>query len=358
MSTIGRRTRQIAELPVRWGSLIASRPEPPPARVWYGRRVPRSGAEAAGGLVKFQRLQESIPNETHGFNVIYLGSNTMPPDARGVIAFARLRGIPIVWNQDGVAYEAWQPRGWRGANARMARGLHAAAHVFFQSEFCRASAERFLGLPAAKAEVLYNPVDTARFAPSERSDRPPTLLLGGNQYERYRLETALLTLTHLPDVHLRIAGRLSWTDERRATAWALNRVRALGLEQRVHFVGPYAQRDAPAVIHDGDVLLHTKVNDPCPGAVVEAMACGLPVVYSATGGTPELVGSAAGVGVEQPLDYERIVPPDAEALADAASRVFADLDRYARAARERAVERFDLQPWVQRHRKVFEAVLR
>ena len=45
------------------------------------------------------------------------------------------------------------------------------------------------------------------------------------------------------------------------------------------------------------VLLHTKVNDPCPTAVIEAMACGLPVAYPASGGTVELVGDEAGIGV-------------------------------------------------------------
>ena len=42
------------------------------------------------------------------------------------------------------------------------------------------------------------------------------------------------------------------------------------------------------------LLLHTKVKDPCPSAVIEAMACGLPVVYPASGGTVELVGDEAG----------------------------------------------------------------
>ena len=45
------------------------------------------------------------------------------------------------------------------------------------------------------------------------------------------------------------------------------------------------------------LLLHTKVKDPCPSTVVEAMACGLPVVYPASGGTVELVGDEAGIGV-------------------------------------------------------------
>ena len=70
-------------------------------------------------------------------------------------------------------------------------------------------------------------------------------------------------------------------------------------------------------MQSADILLHTKYNDPCPTVVLEAMACGLPVVYSASGGTPELVGDDAGIGVDAPLDWEHDHPPAPEALAEA-----------------------------------------
>lgn len=45
-------------------------------------------------------------------------------------------------------------------------------------------------------------------------------------------------------------------------------------------------------------------------------------------------------------------------MASAVVQVARDRDRYAQAARRRAMERFDLQPWLARHREVFEAVIR
>ena len=62
-----------------------------------------------------------------------------------------------------------------------------------------------------------------------------------------------------------------------------------------------------------DLLLHTKYNDPCPTVVLEAMASGLPVVYSASGGVPELVGEEAGVGIPAPFDWEHDHPPKGRA---------------------------------------------
>ena len=52
-------------------------------------------------------------------------------------------------------------------------------------------------------------------------------------------------------------------------------------------------------------------------------------------------------------DFERDEPPSPEALADAISRLLAQLPRYREAARRRAVERFPLAPWLDRHAELF-----
>src|SRR5207237_240863 len=159
--------------------------------------------------------------------------------------------------------------------------LHEADHVFFQSEFCRLSSSLFLGERQGPSEVLHNPVDTERFAPGPRRRDGLTLLLGGNQYQRYRLESALETLSLLPDARLLVSGALSWhPDRRRSEAEGRELVSRLGLEERVELLGSSTQDEAP----------------------------------------------------------ER-------------------LDDHAEAARARAL-RFDLRPWVERHRQVFEELVR
>jgi glycosyltransferase involved in cell wall biosynthesis len=340
---------------------IAQAPRTPHDRiaVFYGRdRLPGLGEPVHGGLVKFQQLARELPNEPRAFNVLYLGSSILPPDHRDLRRLARARGAAILWNQDGVAYPAWHGPGWERTNEPLAAGLHAADRVIYQSEFCKLSADRFLGEREGPWEVLPNPVDTRRFTPVARPDRPPILLLGGNQYQRYRLEVALETLALLPpEWRLLVTGALSWHPDRRASereAAAL--VAGSGLAERVELAGAYTQAEAPELLRRGDVLLHPKVNDPCPTIVLEAMACGLPVVHSATGGTPELVGDEAGVGIPAPLDWERERPPEPEALAVAVLEVHARLPELREAARARA-ERFDLRPWIERHRAIFEELV-
>jgi glycosyltransferase involved in cell wall biosynthesis len=204
-------------------------------------------------------------------------------------------------------------------------------------------------------------VDTSRFVPAASPpSRPLTLLLGGTQYARYRVDAALRTLAivrrRVADARLLIAGTLRWPSELGPRADADRFSSELGVHDAVELLGPYSQIDAPAVYHRADLLLHTKYNDPCPTVVIEAMACGLPVVCSRSGGVPELVGHDAGVGVPAEVSWDRDPPPDPDALADAVLQVCDDRDRYAAAARQRAVRCFDVQAWLARHERVFASL--
>jgi glycosyltransferase involved in cell wall biosynthesis len=345
----------------RWRSIAATTPRRGELAVSYGvESMPGASDVVFGGAVKFQVLHRALPNAPRDFNVLYLGSTSMPIDAGMLLRLARRRGAAFVWNQNGVAYRGWYGDGWELVNRPGARMLREADHVVFQSAFCKLGADTFYGEPSGPWEILHNPVDTTAFVPAAaRPSRPLTLLLGGNQYQRYRVECALETLALVRrerrDARLVIAGELSFAPDGRDET--LRMIGRLGLDDAVELTGAYAQSDAPALVQRGDLLLHTKYNDPCPTIVLEAMACGLPVAYSATGGTPELVGDDAGIGVEGPLDWETEHPPEPERLAAGVVALAGDLEARRAAARERAL-RFDARAWVERHREIFEMLVR
>jgi glycosyltransferase involved in cell wall biosynthesis len=341
----------------RWRAIALTPPRARAVAVSYG--VESMPDHVFGGAVKFRLLDRVFPNAPRDFNVLYLGSSSMPLDAAMLVRLARRRGAAFVWNQNGVAYPGWYGDGWRLVNAPRARLLHAADYVVYQSAFCKLSADRFCGARDDRFEILHNPVDTTAFVPDRvRSGRGLTLVLGGNQYQRYRLECALEAVALLrrerEDVRLLITGSLSFGPD--APAQAGDIVRRLGIEDSVEMVGMYTQEDAPAILRRGDILLHPKYNDPCPTIVLEAMACGLPVAYSASGGTPELVGDDAGVGIEAPLDWQSDHPPSGAELASAVATLADDLDDRSAAARERAI-RFDARRWIDRHRTIFEELV-
>jgi glycosyltransferase involved in cell wall biosynthesis len=317
-----------------------------------------------GGEANVRKLQEYFTNAAENFSVIYVNGSSLPPAWPRLFWDARQTGAALVWNQDGVGYEGWYGPGWENHNLPLALGNELADHVFYQSRFSKRCADQFLGTREGPSEILYNAVDTQHFAPGPRRDRREiVLLLGGNQHQFYRIESAVRTLAWLrtskQNVRLVVTGGLSFTAD---PAEARRRLAALlaasGVVEFVDWIGPYRQADAPAVYAQADLLLHTKVKDPCPSVVIEALACGLPVVYADSGGVPELVGGDAGVAVKVPAEdgWARDVPPSAEAFGAAVLEALATRERLGEAARMRAVDHFDIRPWIQRHREVFDAL--
>ncbi len=274
-----------------------------PVRVNYGfDRVPGPSEHVFGGLVKLQDLNNAFPHYTTHPNILYLVSSALPYFPVRLALMAQRAGAKIVVNQNGVAYPAWFGDGWERENRSMARLHSMADYVFYQSEFCCLSAERFLGeRPALPSEILYNPVDTEIFSPNLDNTSAKDniiLLLSGSHWTRYRVNTALETLqkvrVHNQQISLKIAGRFCWCDEEQALSEVTEYAHQLGISDHVFVSGSYTQEQAPVLLNSCSILLHTKYNDPCPRLVVEAMACGLPIVYSATGGVPELVGEEGG----------------------------------------------------------------
>lgn len=343
----------------RWRAIAATPVRPSGIAVSYGvESMPTRREVVFGGAVKMQLLDGAFPNAPRDFNVLYLGSSSLPVEAPELLRLARRRGASFVWNQNGVAYPGWYGDGWALVNRPRARLLHQADYVVYQSAFCKMAADRFYGPPGSCWEVLHNPVDTTFFVPEpQRPHRPLTIALGGNQYQRYRIERALEALALIridrPETRLLITGSLSFAPN--AEALTADLARRLGVQDAIEVVGPYTQAEAPAILRRANILLHPKYNDPCPTVVLEAMACGMPVAYSKSGGTTELVGEAAGVGVDAPLDWLHDHPPSAADLASAVATLAEELPERSASARERALG-FDAAGWIERHRRIFEEI--
>jgi glycosyltransferase involved in cell wall biosynthesis len=340
----------------RWARLATPGRIAPGLRVSFGHdRIPRPDEPARGGTAKFQRLAYRYPNHPADFTALYLGSSWLPRDLRPLLWAARRRHAPVVVNQNGVGYPAWAGERTDAINAPLRRALRSADHVLYQSAFAKAGADLYLGPCGGTWELLPNAVDVERFTPAEHApEAGPVLLLGGDQTQAPdRVRLALRTLAALRSEHhdarLLIAGRV---DEDVGGA-----VAQLGVADAVELVGRYRQSDAPDLMRRAHVLLHTQLGDCCPSVVLEAMACGVPVVHPASGGTPELVADEGGIGVPHEQSWTRLVPPPADQLADAVSRVLAEHDRYRTAARRRAVEHYALEPWLARHDALFAELL-
>ena len=96
----------------------------------------------------------------------------------------------------------------------------------------------------------------------------------------------------------------------------------------------------PEIDRSGHVFFSAELNAGCPNSVVEALACGLPVIGFQTGSLPELVVEEAGKTVPYGANHWKLEPPDIESLSLAAMEVLKDQEQYHVAARRRAEASF------------------
>lgn len=336
----------------------------PGAHVYYGHdKIPERGEKTSGGIVKCQDLSREYPNTLQGSNILYLVSSALPPFPELLVWMAKRRGVKLVVNQNGVAIPAYHGNNLEPINGPRRYLLRHADHVIYQSGYCKRSADTFLTSEVHSSSILLNPVDVAQFPDKGRGldGNGVVLLLAGSHGRFYRVQAALEVLRCLKakgvEVRLEVIGRLAWKDsEEECVAEVLQYCEDAGVADVVSIGGPYSQDEAAVLYRRADILLHTQYNDACPRVVVEAMASGLPVVYSASGGVAELVGPDAGIGIAVPDDWNQIHLPDPEKMASGVVRVIGEYECYSKNARERVLGSLDVYGWMERHRELFESL--
>ena len=241
------------------------------------------------------------------------------------------------WNPlRGQALEQWL--------LRERRQYHQAAHLFtFYEETTRSLVEQY-GVDSSRITVVGAGVNFVDLPVVRRrpAGRPPTVLFVGNDFERKGGPQLLAAFAELrrrvPRARLRIVG----------TPYAAP------TQDGVEHVGRVRSRDRMSQLYaEADVFCLPSFYDPFPGALLEAMAHGLPCVVTATGGMPEMV-----VDGRTALTVERGQGMVAD-LTVALEGLLTNPDTAAhmgRLGRERVEERFTWSHVVQRMAPALERV--
>jgi glycosyltransferase involved in cell wall biosynthesis len=229
------------------------------------------------------------------------------------------------------------------------------------SEACRTNLLQ-ASLSASKIKTIYNGLDLSRFrrkgnGQSFREEfkiRPHTKVIGlmgqplPEKGHRYFVEAAAEVLKTDPDVKFLIVGHM-YADSYHQELTSL--VKKLDLESEIIFTG--WRSDAPSVLESLDILAHARIT-PEPAALVlmEAMAMGVPVVASKTGGTSELILDGK-TGILFP-------PKDSHALAQAVVRLIKNPERANRMGqrgRQRMEEKFTLSKQMEAIEGLWDEIL-
>ena len=273
---------------------------------------------------------------------------------------AKQRGVPILQRLDGINWIHRQRRtGWRHyLRAEYGNRLLAlvrarlASRIVYQSEFVRGWWEDWFGAGRVPSVVIHNGVDLETYSPVGRVANPPEaryrlLIVEGSLGGGYDLGlewavrlAELLAEKHKFPLELMIVGRLSPDLQ---TEWQ-NRSRV-----PILWAGTVPGERIPEIDRSAHLLFSADLNSACPNSVIEALACGLPVVSFSTGALPELVTGDAGRLVPYGGNPWRIESPDLPSLAAAAADILASLPRFRAAARARAVDAFSLERMVDKY---------
>jgi glycosyltransferase involved in cell wall biosynthesis len=213
--------------------------------------------------------------------------------------------------------------------------VRRAAAVIAVSDYLREELEAKVPEARGKTEVVSSGVDLERFPVLERADGPaPAFLCVGALTERknvVRLADAFATLGE---------GTLTFVGEGPLRG-------ALTGRPDVRLAGVVANEQVPSFLAAADVVCQPSLVEPLGQALLEAMACGRPVVATRIGGPPELVPPEAGVLVD-PMD---------EADIAAGLRRAASLPVPNPAARV-AAERHDVREQARRVEAILERAVR
>lgn len=342
-------------------------------------RVP-PGLESANGTLKALGVDLEMAEDVAGADLVH--SHTWYANAAGHLA-RLLHGIPHV-----VTAHSLEPmRPWKaeqlGGGYRVSSWVERAAFesadaVIAVSEGMRRDIERsYPGVDGDRLHVVRNGIDAERWRAGTDAgvleslgvdpDRPSVVFVG--RITRQKGLPYLLRAAHRfpSDVQLVLCAGAPDTEE--ILEEVASGVRELQEERTgvVWLRRLLDHRELTTVLGAAAVFVCPSIYEPLGIVNLEAMACGAPVVATATGGIPEVVDDGvtgllvtidqAGDGTGSPRDPERF----ATGLADAVTQLVGDPARareLGRAGRERVEREFTWERIASQTREVYATVLR
>ncbi|MEM7346248.1 MAG: glycosyltransferase family 1 protein, partial [Chloroflexota bacterium] len=210
-------------------------------------------------------------------------------------------------------------------NSWVPRSVHKADHIIAVSEATRQDLVELYQTPPEKISVIYHGV-TPNFKPITSPEAlaavrkkyglgdTPFLLSVGTIQPRKNYQRLIEVLAQIDQpIDLAIIGGNGWSNEA-----VFNEVARQNLENRVHFLGFVDDADLPTLYSAATLFIYPSLYEGFGMPLLEAMACGLPIISSNRSAMPEVVG-AAGLLVD-PYDTAGMVTAITKLLEDSSQR--------------------------------------
>ncbi len=284
----------------------------------------------------------------------------------------RRKGIPIVQRLDGMNWLHRVMFRQRGMKINLRHYLRSeygnwilkiirnrlATRLVYQSHFVQEWWDRKAGKPKIPYRIIYNGVDLNHYSPQGKHTRPLNQLrillvegslLGGYEWglrqavllaERIQLRIRNTDDFFSQGVALMVVGKV---DKNIQQYWQMKS------HIPITWCGQVPADEIPEIDRSAHLLYSADIHPACPNAVIEALACGLPVLAFNTGAMSEIVKGDAGRIVPYGGDPWQLEEPDLDSLVDAGLEIAQNQLSFRIAARKRAEEEFDAQRMVDQY---------
>ena len=259
--------------------------------------LPKVGMWLTPMTLAYAGLKAARELQVEGFDFDLIDAHYFYPDGVAAAWLSRRMGKPLAITARGsdINLIATQPLPrrmilWAARQAQQSIGVSQAL----------VDRMRELGMPGSRLQTMRNGVDLALFKPLPRQAARKTLGLAGRPLllsvgnllplkgHDLCIDALAELLSDHPESRLVIAGSGPEAAALRQHA------RDRGVAEHVQFVGSVAHAELVHWYNAADALLLASSREGWPNVLLEAMACGTPVVATAVGGIPEIIGQGCG----------------------------------------------------------------
>lgn len=264
--------------------------------------LPKLGMQVAPFLLAAAMKKHLARMLDEGYDFDLIDAHYFYPDGVAAVLLGRMFNKPVVVTARGSDVNVL-PR-YRVPHALIAWAARRCAAVVTVSQALNEIVVG-LGAPPDRVHTLRNGVDLQMFHPGGREQAhgagPFRLLSAGNLVPLKGHDLVIRAVADLPDTTLDIAGE----GPERARLEAL--VCALKLGERVRLLGSVPQAGMPRVYANADALVLASSSEGWANVLLEALACGTPVIATRVSGTVDVVSCADAGLILQERSAQAIV---------------------------------------------------
>ena len=169
----------------------------------------------------------------------------------------------------------------------------------------------------------------------------------------YSLEFAIQVLNSLITNKIKANIEFAGYYDSKVKTKIFNLAKNYNIHEKIKFSGTYKQEQANLIYNSADIYFYFVHQSNCPNSVLEAMACGLPILTTNTGGLPELVTNNTGICLKTEESWERPFTPNVSDALNGVKNIINNYSDYSNNCIIKITKDHNINNWIKKHEEIF-----